>query len=180
MREIATLLHFTIYKRQQERQHGGIAKIVAFLLPIRSLTLPILALEWWCEELSTVAHVEPAAMALGTVAKKDDLSVDHRGQYNRRIGRIPGDPNQPRFTFGRVEKWEALRRKIKVEAICSADGGVWNSASLAIARAVSKGLDCVELDPEEHDDLLPSAEAARLAEMPAPSCGSGSLPRSTA
>lgn len=107
-------------------------------------------------------------MALGAVAKKDDLSVDHRGQYNRRIGRIPGDPNQPRFTFGRVEKWEALRRKTKVEEICSADGGVWNLASLAIARAVSKGLDCLELDSEEHYDLLPSAEAARLAGMPAP------------
>ena len=107
-------------------------------------------------------------MALGTVAKKDDLSVNHRGQYNRRIGRIPGDPNQPRFTFGRVEKWEALRRKTKVEEICCADGGVWNSASLEIAKAVSKGLDSVELDPEEHYDLLPSAEAARLAEMPSP------------
>jgi hypothetical protein len=100
----------------------------------------------------------------------------------RRLGPLGGNESRLReiatlihfLACGKVEKWEALRRKTKVEEICSTDGGIWNSASLAIAKAVSKRLDCVKLDPEEHFDLLPNAEAARLGEMPSRYFGSSS------
>jgi hypothetical protein len=43
---------FTECLQTPNRQQGGIGKIVAFSLPFRSLTLPILALDWWPKRLA--------------------------------------------------------------------------------------------------------------------------------
>jgi len=70
-----------------------------------------------------------------SVANKKKLGRNHRGEYQRRLGTIPGSGHPARFALGHDEK-EAMIRNLRLEQLCAACDGIWDSVGLKVAKAI--------------------------------------------